>query len=95
MQDYHSLRQCDRVQRFWPIFVAESAAMMDRAFDDSAPQTLSAPLLHACRRPFDRANGNGAGLAAPWRRLAAWPGDELLTEKNLAAVLEEFGYAPG
>lgn len=29
-----------------------------------------------------------------WRRLAARPGDELLTEKNFAAVLEEFGYAP-
>ncbi|WP_192250165.1 DUF1403 family protein [Mesorhizobium caraganae] len=33
-------------------------------------------------------------LLLAWRRLAARPGDELLTEKNLAAVLEEFGYAP-
>ncbi|MCO6389095.1 DUF1403 family protein [Aliihoeflea sp. 40Bstr573] len=29
-----------------------------------------------------------------WRRLATWPAVELLTKKNLAAVLEEFGYAP-
>lgn len=33
-------------------------------------------------------------LLLGWRRLAARPGDELLSEKNLAAVLEEFGYAP-
>jgi hypothetical protein len=33
-------------------------------------------------------------LLLAWRRLAARPGDELLKEKNLAAVLEEFGYAP-
>ncbi|MDI6029349.1 DUF1403 family protein [Corticibacterium sp. UT-5YL-CI-8] len=33
-------------------------------------------------------------LLLAWRRLATRPGDELLTEKNLAAVLEEFGYAP-
>ena len=33
-------------------------------------------------------------LLLAWHRLAARPGDELLSEKNLAAVLEEFGYAP-
>src|SRR5690606_15226665 len=29
-----------------------------------------------------------------WHRLAVGPSKELLTEKNLAAVLETFGYAP-
>jgi hypothetical protein len=33
-------------------------------------------------------------LLLAWRRLAARPAEELLTEKNLAAVLEEFGFAP-
>jgi hypothetical protein len=44
-------------------------------------------------RPGDAVGPAGLLLLA-WRRLAARPGDELLTEKNLAAVLEEFGYAP-
>lgn len=33
-------------------------------------------------------------LLLAWRRLAMRPAEDLLTEKNLAAVLEEFGYAP-
>jgi len=33
-------------------------------------------------------------LLLAWRRLASRPAEELLTLKNLAAVLEEFGYAP-
>jgi hypothetical protein len=33
-------------------------------------------------------------LLLAWRRLAARPAEDLLTKKNLAAVLEEFGYAP-
>jgi hypothetical protein len=33
-------------------------------------------------------------LLLAWRRLAVRPAEELLTEKNLAAALEEFGYAP-
>ncbi|MET3582697.1 ribosomal protein L12E/L44/L45/RPP1/RPP2 [Mesorhizobium robiniae] len=46
-------------------------------------------------RPGDFLSVGPAGLLLiAWRRLAARPGDELLTEKNLAAVLEEFGYAP-
>ena len=46
-------------------------------------------------RPGDFSSVGPAGLLLlAWRRLAARPGDELLTEKNLAAVLEEFGYAP-
>ena len=46
-------------------------------------------------RPSDFLSVGPAGLLLlAWRRLAARPGDELLTEKNLAAVLEEFGYAP-
>ncbi|RWO39609.1 MAG: DUF1403 family protein [Mesorhizobium sp.] len=32
-------------------------------------------------------------LFLAWRRLATRPAEELLTKKNLAAVLEEFGYA--
>ncbi|MER9949524.1 DUF1403 family protein [Mesorhizobium sp. M0047] len=46
-------------------------------------------------RPGDFLSVGPAGLLLlAWRRLAARSGDELLTEKNLAAVLEEFGYAP-
>lgn len=46
-------------------------------------------------RPGDFLSVGPAGLLLlAWRRLAARPRDELLTEKNLTAVLEEFGYAP-
>ena len=46
-------------------------------------------------RPGDFLSVGPAGLLLlAWRRLAARPGDELLMEKNLAAVLEEFGYGP-
>lgn len=34
-------------------------------------------------------------LLLAWRRLAARPAEDLLTEKNLAAVLEEFGFFAG
>ena len=44
-------------------------------------------------RPGDNVGPAGRLLLA-WRRLAARPAAELLTEKNLAAVLEEFGHAP-
>ncbi|WP_352631470.1 DUF1403 family protein [Mesorhizobium sp. M0227] len=46
-------------------------------------------------RPGDFLSVGPAGLLLlAWRRLAARPSDDLLTEKSLAAVLEEFGYAP-
>ncbi|MER8376514.1 DUF1403 family protein [Mesorhizobium sp. M1406] len=46
-------------------------------------------------RPGDFLSVGPAGfLLLAWRRLAVRPAEELLTEKNLAAVLEEFGYAP-
>ncbi|RWJ60465.1 MAG: DUF1403 family protein [Mesorhizobium sp.] len=50
-------------------------------------------------RPSDILSGSTtlgpAGLLLlAWRRLAARPAEDLLKEKNLAAVLEEFGYAP-
>ncbi|MER9945403.1 DUF1403 family protein [Mesorhizobium sp. M0092] len=44
-------------------------------------------------RPSDNVGPAGRFLLA-WRRLAARPAEELLTKRNLAAVLEEFGYAP-
>jgi len=43
-------------------------------------------------RPGDDVGPAGRMLLA-WRRLAARPAEDLLTKKNLAAVLEEFGYA--
>ena len=43
-------------------------------------------------RPGDDVGPAGLLLLA-WRRLAARPAEELLTEENLAAVLEAFGYA--
>lgn len=46
-------------------------------------------------RPGEFLSVGPAGLLLlGWRRLAARPAEELLTEKNLAAVLDEFGYAP-
>lgn len=38
--------------------------------------------------------GPAGRLLLAWRRLATRPAEELLREKTLAAVLEEFGYAP-
>ncbi|UVK48282.1 DUF1403 family protein (plasmid) [Mesorhizobium sp. AR07] len=47
-------------------------------------------------RPGDFLSVGPAGLLLlAWRRLASRPAEELLTEKSLAAVLEEFGYARG
>lgn len=43
-------------------------------------------------RPGDNVGPAGRFLLA-WRRLAIWHAEDLLTEKNLAVVLEEFGYA--
>ncbi|MER8383261.1 DUF1403 family protein [Mesorhizobium sp. M1405] len=43
-------------------------------------------------RPGDNVGPAGLLLLA-WRRLAARPAEELLTKRNLAAVLEEFGRA--
>jgi len=46
-------------------------------------------------RPGNFLSVGPAGLLLlAWRRLTTRPAKELLTEKNLAAVLEEFGYAP-
>ncbi len=44
-------------------------------------------------RPGDDVGPAGRMLLA-WRRLATRPSEDLLTERNLAAVLEEFGHAP-
>lgn len=46
-------------------------------------------------RPGDFLSVGPAGLLLlAWRRLAIRPAEELLTKKSIAAVLEEFGYAP-
>ncbi|MBN9067277.1 MAG: DUF1403 family protein [Rhizobiales bacterium] len=46
-------------------------------------------------RPGDFVSvGPGGLLLLAWRRLAGRPAEELLTKKNLDAVLGEFGYAP-
>ncbi|QPC96008.1 DUF1403 family protein [Mesorhizobium sp. INR15] len=69
---------------------AATAKQLGRVEDEAALR--DAVLL---TRPGDFFSVGPAGLLLiAWRRLAARPGDELLTEKNLAAVLEEFGYAP-
>jgi hypothetical protein len=44
-------------------------------------------------RPGDDVGPAGRMLLA-WRRLAARPAEDLLTQKNLVALLEEFGHAP-
>lgn len=46
-------------------------------------------------RPGDVLSVGPAGLLLlAWRRLTDRPAQDLLSEKNIAAVLEEFGYAP-
>lgn len=68
---------------------AITAKQAGRVEDESALR--DAVLL---TRPGDFSSVGPAGsMLLAWRRMAARPGDELLTEKNLAAVLEEFGYA--
>jgi hypothetical protein len=75
-------------QRLALAAAAAAAKQAGRVEDENALR--DAVLL---TRPGDNVGPAGLLLLA-WRRLAARPGDELLSEKNLAAVLEEFGYAP-
>lgn len=67
---------------------AATAKQAGRVEDESALR--DAVLL---TRPGDDVGPAGL-LFLAWRRLPARPAEELLTEKNLAAVLDEFGYAP-
>ncbi|WP_413776919.1 DUF1403 family protein [Mesorhizobium sp. AR07] len=77
-------------QRLALVAAAVTAKQAGRVEDEGALR--DAVLL---TRPGDFLSLGPAGsMLLAWRRLAARPGDELLTEKNLAAVLEEFGYAP-
>ncbi|WP_136620929.1 MULTISPECIES: DUF1403 family protein [Mesorhizobium] len=77
-------------QRLALAAAAATAKQAGRVEDESA---LRDAVLLA--RPGDFLSVGPAGLLLlGWRRLAARPTEELLTLKNLAAVLEEFGYAP-
>ena len=81
-------------QRLALTAAAASAKQAGRVEDEAALR--DAVLL---TRPGDfspePANPGPAGLMLlGCRRLAVRPAEDLLTEKNLAAVLEEFGYAP-
>jgi len=66
---------------------AVTARQAGRVEDESALR--DAVLL---TRPGDDVGPAGKMLVA-WRRLASRPPEDLLTERNLAAVMEEFGYA--
>ncbi|MER9082454.1 DUF1403 family protein [Mesorhizobium sp. M0895] len=89
------VRRQERLSGAWRQRLALSAAaatakQAGRVEDEAALR--DAVLL---TRPGDFLSVGPAGLLLlAWRRLAARPGDELLTEKSLATVLEEFGYAP-
>ncbi|WP_244571333.1 DUF1403 family protein [Mesorhizobium carmichaelinearum] len=77
-------------QRLALAAAATTAKQAGRVEDENALR--DAVLL---TRPGDFLSVGPAGLLLlAWRRLAARPGDEMLSEKNLAAVLEEFGYSP-
>jgi len=81
-------------QRLALAAAAVTARQAGRVEDES--ELRDAVLL---ARPGDILSGSTtlgpAGLLLlAWRRLAARPAKELLTKKNLAAMLEEFGYAP-
>lgn len=75
-------------QRLALAAAAATAKQAGRVEDESALR--DAVLL---TRPGDNVGPAGFLLLA-WRRLASRPAEDLLTEKNLAAVLQEFGYAP-
>ncbi len=69
---------------------AVSARQAGRVEDEAALR--DAVLL---TRPGDFLSVGPAGsMLLAWRRLAVRPAQDLLTAKSLAAVLEEFGYAP-
>ncbi|RWM13453.1 MAG: DUF1403 family protein [Mesorhizobium sp.] len=77
-------------QRLALAAAAVTAKQAGRVEDESALR--DAVLL---TRPGDFSSVGPAGLLfLAWRRLAVRPAEALLKEKNLAAVLEEFGYAP-
>lgn len=77
-------------QRLALVAAAVTAKQAGRIEDEAALR--DAVLL---TQPGDFLSVGPAGLLLlAWRRLAARSGDELLTKRNLAAVLEEFGYAP-
>ncbi|WP_352619012.1 MULTISPECIES: DUF1403 family protein [unclassified Mesorhizobium] len=77
-------------QRLALVAAAVTAKQAGRVEDEAALR--DAVLL---TRPGDFLSVGPAGLLLlAWRRLASRPAEELLTAKNLAAVLEEFGYAP-
>ncbi len=77
-------------QRLAVSAAAATAKQAGRVEDESALR--DAVLL---TRPGDFLSVGPAGLLLlAWRRLAVRPAEDLLTERNLAAVLEEFGYAP-
>lgn len=74
-------------QRLALAAAATTARQAGRAEDEAA---LRDSFL--LTRPGDDC-GPGGLLLLAWRRLAARPAEDLLTEKNLTAVLEEFGHA--
>ena len=77
-------------QRLALAAAAVTAKQVGRVEDEAALR--DAVLL---TRPGEFLSVGPAGiLLLAWRRLASRPAEELLTLKNLAAVLEEFGYAP-
>ena len=77
-------------QRLALVAAAVTARQAGRVEDESALR--DAVLL---TRPGDFLSVGPAGLLLlAWRRLTDRPAQDLLSEKNLAAVLEEFGYAP-
>lgn len=76
-------------QRLALTAAAATARQMGRTEDEAALR--DAVLL---TRPGDFLSVGPAGrLLLAWRRLATRPTEDLLTAKNLAAVLEEFGHA--
>lgn len=76
-------------QRLALVAAAVTAKRTGRVEDEAA---LRDALL--LTRPGDDVGPAGRMLSA-WRRLVARPPEGLLTERSLAAVLEEFGHAPG
>lgn len=76
-------------QRLGLVAAASTVKQAGRVEDEAALRDVV--LL---TRPGDAVGPAGLLLLA-WRRLAARPAPGLLMEESLAALLEEFGYAPG
>jgi hypothetical protein len=94
-----AVRRQERCAGAWRQRLALSAAAVTAKQAGRVEDEAALRDMVVLTRPADSLSGSAtpgpAGLLLlAWRRLAGRPAQDLLTAKSLAAVLEEFGYAP-